>query len=390
MASTAPLPSRSSQPASGTRRPSALMLALATVLAAGCAGSDEPTAPVVGSAARTAAALPTAVAGETYSALVSKPTLAPAGAASVAALPADASTTRPVAAGKVRYGVPATATPGPAASLDGTLPFPVEDRWNRDVLRASSDAVSDALIERLGGSTPLRAGFGVQAGVPYAVIDRAQPTVTVRFGDGDGAPVRAWPIPESLDVAGGSIGHLAVIDRDAGLLYELRDAVRAPDGTWRAAGGTAWRLDLADAPPAELVAGGAGDGGMAVFPGLVRPDEVRAGVIRHALRISVPALRDAWLAPALRSAGGAEDGSLPPIGLRLRLKPATTIPADASPAARAILQALKTYGAIVAGTGPFALHGVPDTGWSASLEQELGTVTAADFEVVAADGLLGR
>ena len=220
------------------------------------------------------------------------------------------------------------------------------------------------------------------------MVERTQPTVTVRFGAGGQA--RAWPLPDALGVAGVPVGHLVVVDRDAGLLYELRDAVRAPDGTWDAAGGAAWRLDLADAPPADLIAGGAGDGGMAVFPGLVRPDEVRAGVIRHALRVSVPVLRDAWLAPALRSAGGTDDAALPPVGLRLRLKAGVAIPADASPEARAILQALKTYGAIVAGTGPFALQGVPDAAWGASLDRELGRVTAGDFEVVATDGLVGR
>lgn len=367
------------------------MLALSAVLATGCGGSDDPSVPPAAPTVRQAAAPGTAVAGETYSVAVSKPVRLPDGAAlaaAVAAMPVALPGSPTVIAGKVRYGVPTNATPGLSSPLDGVVPFPMGDRWNADTLRSAADGAAAAVVDRLGASTPLRAAFGPQAGVPYAVVDRAQPAVTVRFGGG--AQVRAWPLPASLGAAGDAPRTVAVIDRDAGLLYELRDAVRAADGSWEAAGGTAWRLDLADAPPADLVGVGAGDGGVAIFPGLVRMDEARAGVIRHALRLSVPALRDAWMAPAHRTAGGTDDASLPPIGLRLRLKAGVAIPADASPEARAILQALKHYGAIVAGTGPFALHGVPDPSWSASLADELARISAADFEVVAADGLVGR
>jgi hypothetical protein len=97
-----------------------------------------------------------------------------------------------------------------------------------------------------------------------------------------------------------------------------------------------------------------------------------------------PRLRAAWLPPALRAAVGAADAGLPPVGLRLRLKASFVIPETASIQARAILQALKTYGMIVAGEGPaWAIDGMPDASWDAErLAAELGEVTGDQFEVV--------
>lgn len=181
-----------------------------------------------------------------------------------------------------------------------------------------------------------------------------------------------------------------MIDRDAGVLYELSGASRAPDGSWDAARGAAWRLDLADAAPIDAAGAASPDGALPVFPGLVRFDEAASGAIRHALRVTVPAVGGAFVPPARSAAAGGIGGALPPLGLRLRLKGDTPIPADASPAARAILQALKTYGMIVVGTGPaLTIEGVPDARWdTARLAADLARLRGADFEAIAMDGLV--
>jgi hypothetical protein len=346
-------------------------LALVCALGAGCGGgaADLPAAS-------------TAVAGETYSSVVSKPAFT-ADLASPATVGAPPSTV-PVVTGKVQYGVPVGASSGVGASLRGAVPFPAQDAWNVDVSRAATDPDSATLVAAIGAQAPLRIGFGGSAGVPYAVVDATQPTVPVRIAGG--AP-RAWPIPPALQASTDG-GRLSVVDRDAGLLYELRGAVRAADGGWDASAGAAWRLDAADAAPFD---GAGAPDGLPAFPGLVRADEASAGAIRHALRVTVPALRAAWRSPAhatAAGAGAADDAALPPLGLRLRLKPGFEIPADASPQARAILAALKAHGAIVSGIGPaLTLEGAPDPSWdTARLAADLARVRVDDFEAVSQDG----
>jgi hypothetical protein len=345
------------------------------VLLAACAGGDPagPSTPA------------TAVAVESMSLTSNKPLGSPpdasaagAGTASTGALPLI---------GKVRYGVPSTALPGIGQSLSGALPFPIDDAWNRDLVRAVPDRASHALIAAIGQGAQLAPGFGALAGVPYAVVDRLQPTVVVRFAGTDAT--RAWPIPVDLQPSADASARLVLVDRDTGLLHELRGATRRIDGTWDAQSGTSWKLDVADGAPVDAVGTPVDDGGLPVFPGLVRYDEAMAGVIRHALRVTVPAVRAAWVPPARRAASAAHDGGLPPIGLRLRLKADVAIPADASPASRAILQALKTYGMIVAGVGPgLTIEGAPDARWDAArLAADLARLRGCDFEAMAMDGL---
>lgn len=292
----------------------------------------------------------------------------------------------PVVAGKVRYGVPVAASLGVGGSLEGAVPFPQDDLWNRDVSQIPADPGSDGLIERIGATLPLQLGFGRTEGVPYVVVDAAQATRPVRTPDGAS---RAWPLPADAALAQDGSGRLIVLDRDGGRLYELEGAARAADGAWTADGATAWALNVANGLPVDGTPLRAGGTGLPMFAGLLRADEAAAGVIRHALRVTVPWLRDAWQFPARRAPGAAlPDPSLPPVGLRLRLKAGVPIPDTFSLPARAILQAMKTYGLIVVGTGPaWTIEGAPDAGWdTVRLAGELATVRGEHFEVLSADG----
>jgi hypothetical protein len=365
----------------------ALALA-ASALLAGCgagAGAEADPAPL------------TAVAGESMSAPTAKPVDVVRASASELRPPGPGDPLRTVS-GKVRYGIPSGASLGAGASLNGALPFPRTDLWNRDVSQSPTDPASAALVADIGEDQPLRAGFGRSTGTPYVVVDGSQPTVAVRLATSK-VP-RAWPIPADAPTSS-SGGRVIVVDRDAGLLYELLQAVRAADGSWDAASGTVRRLDTADAHPVDGMLDLAGaDTGASAFPGLVRHDEADAGVIRHALRLSVPRLGGGWMPPAMRVPLGRDGPSVQqqaekeqavqvPAGLRLRLKASFEIPASASPKARAILQALKTYGAIVASEGPaWTLDGVPHADWDMdTLGAELAAVRGIDFEVVAIERL---
>ena len=94
-------------------------------------------------------------------------------------------------------------------------------------------------------------------------------------------------------------------------------------------------------------------------PGLVRYDEVAAGAIAHALRFTTNRTRTSYIYPARHQAGESASLSLPPMGLRVRLK-ATYDTSRFSPQARVIAEALKRYGMILADNGsPWYITGMP-------------------------------
>jgi hypothetical protein len=86
--------------------------------------------------------------------------------------------------------------------------------------------------------------------------------------------------------------------------------------------------------------------------------------------------------PARHYASSADDPSLPPMGLRVRLKASVDISAFPRQA-RIVLQALKTYGMILADNGSsWYISGAPNPGWSNDDLHTIGRITGADFEVV--------
>src|SRR5580692_4502509 len=122
--------------------------------------------------------------------------------------------------------------------------------------------------------------------------------------------------------------------------------------------------------------------GLPIFPGLARYDEVAAGAINHALRFTVPASQEAFVAPASHWASSNTSSSAPPMGTRLRLKASFNI-SGFSAANQVILTALKKYGMILADNGSaIFISGAPDSRWNNSDLGNLKTITAASFDVV--------
>src|SRR5207247_2377413 len=91
--------------------------------------------------------------------------------------------------------------------------------------------------------------------------------------------------------------------------------------------------------------------GLPIFPGLARYDEVARGVIDHALRFTAARTRRAYVYPARHYASSSDDPALPPMGLRVRVRAGVDI-SGFPHQARIVLQALKTYGMILADNGP--------------------------------------
>jgi putative cell wall-binding protein len=169
------------------------------------------------------------------------------------------------------------------------------------------------------------------------------------------------------------------------VLYEVFDAHRQADGTWDAGSGAVWDLRSNALRPAGWTSADAA--GLPILPGLVRYDEVAAGRIDHAIRVTVPDSNNQEIWPARHHAGD-DDPSLPPMGLRLRLSADFDV-SGFPHADQVILRALQTYGMIVADNGsPWFISGVPDERWDNDVLHTLQEVPGAAFEAVDSAGLM--
>jgi hypothetical protein len=103
--------------------------------------------------------------------------------------------------------------------------------------------------------------------------------------------------------------------------------------------------------------------GFPILPGLVRYDEVvEKGALKHAMRFTLAKSRRAYVPPA--RASSHNDGDLPPMGMRVRLR-ADFDTSDLAPEAKVILEALKKYGMILADIGcDDFISGAPDARWN--------------------------
>ena len=92
--------------------------------------------------------------------------------------------------------------------------------------------------------------------------------------------------------------------------------------------------------------------------------------------------RQAYIHPATHAAGD-EDDTLPPMGLRLRLK-ASIDESKFQGAPLVIVKALKKYGLILADNGSdWFISGEQNDTWDMdALNDQLGSIKGSDFEIV--------
>jgi len=122
------------------------------------------------------------------------------------------------------------------------------------------------------------------------------------------------------------------------------------------------------------------DGSIITFD-VIRYDELKAGEIKHALRVTIKNSRKAYVAPATHYASRKTDPNLPRMGERLRLK-ASVDTSRFSPEVKIIAAALKKYGMLVADNGiDWALSSAPDERIP-TLHDDLRKIKGSMFEVV--------
>ena len=276
---------------------------------------------------------------------------------------------------------------GIGASLHGKQVFPADNAWNTPINNLPVDPNSATLIGSIGLNTPLHPDFGsnLSYGIPYMVVDGTQALEPMNFvaypDESDPGP---YPVPANAPIEGGSGSsgdrHVLIIDRDHWKLYELDGGYPQAGGSWNANCGATWDLNSDAVRPAGWTSADAA--GLPIFPGLVRYDEVQAGFIGHAIRFTVQHSRHGYIYPARHYASSLTGTQYPPMGMRVRLKAnfdISTFPMDA----RVILQAMKTYGMIVADNGSnWYFQGATDARWNDNDMNTIKTLTGTDFEVV--------
>jgi hypothetical protein len=243
-----------------------------------------------------------------------------------------------------------------------------------------------------------------QYGIPYSSGTGATPqpiTWTVSYGNTEsdklpcptGTNQFCYPIPLNAAIEGGtgassdSDRHVLYIDTAGGpdncTLYELYQVQNPTGGMgFRAANGAIFHLGSNALRPDGWTSADAA--GLPILPGLVRLEEVMAGEIKHALRFTMNSTSNGYIHPATHFAGSSNT-SLPPMGLRMRLK-ASYSTSNVTGASLIILTAMKKYGIILADNGSdWYFTGDSDNGWEPILDGIISTfskIHGSDFEAV--------
>ena len=189
-------------------------------------------------------------------------------------------------------------TLGTNGALNGFVPSP-NDAWHQDISAAPIDPGSAKIIATSGdlAGAHLHPNFGSLAGgsygIPYTVVDSANtPAVAVPIllypTESD---ITLYPIPANLPVEGfpgqcptdGNDRHALIVDRNGCVAYEMFQAAQC-NGKWTASQGTVWDLTATEKRPYGYTSTDAA--GLSVFAGLLRYDEIVAGVVNHAIRFT--------------------------------------------------------------------------------------------------------
>lgn len=240
------------------------------------------------------------------------------------------------------------------ATASGWRPFAATSPWNQPIPAGSRPvAGSAAMVTRLS-SAPALANiydYGVPVYRATASTPRLQVTCTKRWGPCELEAARV-PIPVGARPSRGSDGAMVVIDEAARRSYEFWQ-YRYNDGRPTVSWGDTSRLD---GNGRDSTAVGAGVSRLA---GVVRTDEVRRGVIDHALVFSTK-----WCAqgrvryPATKTDGTFSGIGAVPEAARVQLDPAVLVDRlpGITPLEKAVAKALQRYGAynIDCGGAPMA------------------------------------
>jgi hypothetical protein len=293
--------------------------------------------------------------------------------------------------------------------------MPRDNAWNEDISRRPLLANSDAMIAQItsdlsANRRTLRPFYEMN----YVLVPDNQPRLSIPFFnypdesdlDGNTFPNGSYPIPANLPIETwprgtgnltlqqwqqdvnntGGDRHAIAVAPGAGSIWETWLTKLTSTG-WQASNGAKFNLNSNALRPAGWTSGDAA--GLPMFPALVRYDECQRGMVEHALRIVVAKSRREYIYPATHYASSipATSVNYPAMGQHVRLKSSVVIPDSWTIEEKAVLRALKKYGALVADNGGFFSVSVcPDDRFAANAFDHLSTIAISNFEVIQTTG----
>jgi hypothetical protein len=289
-----------------------------------------------------------------------------------------------------------TASASPARSKARCTIFPADNVWHADVSRLPRHSRSAAWIGSIGATRNAHPDFGsgridgAPFGIPVTTVPASPPRTKVTFEYAEDSDRGPYPLPRNARIEGGANAdgdrHVILYDPARCRAHELYDAYPKSDGSWRAGSGAVFDLRSNRLRPAGYTSADAA--GLSILGGLIRYEEVAAGRIDHAIRITAPRTRDQYIWPARHNAGASDDPALPPMGARFRLKASVDV-SRFPRQARIVAEALKRYGAILADNGSaWYLSGTEDSRWNNDALGALKDLQGSDFEAVDASRLM--
>ena len=290
--------------------------------------------------------------------------------------------------------------------------MPVDSAWNenisaRPLLGNSALMIGQIKADLSASRQTLRPFYEMN----YVLVPESQPRLPINFFnyadesdlDGGTGTIGLYPIPSNLPIetwprgtgnltleqwqrdvnsTGGDRHAIVVAPANGGTIWETW-LTRLVGSNWEASNGAKFDLGSNTLRPAGWTSGDAA--GLPMFPALVRYDECQRGMVEHALRLVVAKTRKEYIYPARHYASSIPATSIqyPAMGQRLRLKANFVIPESWTTPEKAVLRALKKYGAIVADNGGFFSVSIcPDDRFATNAFDHLSTIDINNFEVI--------
>ena len=298
------------------------------------------------------------------------------------------------AAGRLRGPRKSTATAGGGPLFPGTNcpAFPADNVWNTPVTGLPVDPHSAQWLSHMAaGSTFLHPDYGPGGGsspygIPWQITPAHPHFVKLRFQYADQSDPGPYPFAANTPIEGGRNAtgdrHALMVDPTTCTLYELYDAYYHPSNRSTAGSGAIWDLGSDHLRPAGWTSADAA--GLPILPGLVNYDEVMSGHLDHAIRVTAQTTDNGYIWPARHQAGSVTNPDYPPMGARFRLSAGFTLPAsECAAACRVVIQAMKTYGLILADNGSnWYFQGTADRRWTYTMVDQLKQIPASAFRAV--------
>ena len=288
-------------------------------------------------------------------------------------------------------------TPEADAICSALEVFPPNNAWNLVIEDWPVHPNSRKIIDRIGAKKPFR----YNPDMSFILVPPDQKKVDVKIvGYPDESDKGPYPVPDNVPIEGwpgwylkkklsledvqrdkikeGGDRHAIVVDPTNRTLYEFY-TMKKTDAGWQAAQASIFDLKSNKLRPDGWTSADAA--GLPIFPATIRYDELKRGIVEHAMRVTFARTRRAYVHPATHYASKLKDEDLPRMGERFRLRQDFNIKGF-SPEVQAILKGLKKYGMFCADNGlDWAISCAPDPRMPI-LHAELRKITGADFEVV--------